>query len=167
MANSLDPDDTPRSAASHLGLHCLLRPAWPSTVNTVLIVIIRLAYLQMKEIVRRYILVCKDLNSNFFCYFISDRRCTLVTQTASTTVTAATASLITVTTVTAAAIQVLDTRIIDTIMEATGSTRISGISTIMESMHLFSHRHQLTSSLCASRKHACIILTPLNPSFIL
>ena len=25
MANSVDPDETPRSAASHLGLHCLLR----------------------------------------------------------------------------------------------------------------------------------------------
>ena len=24
MANSVDPDETPRSAASHLGLHCLL-----------------------------------------------------------------------------------------------------------------------------------------------
>ena len=26
MANSVDPDETPRSAASHLGLYCLLRP---------------------------------------------------------------------------------------------------------------------------------------------
>ena len=25
VANSVDPDETPRSAASHLGLHCLLR----------------------------------------------------------------------------------------------------------------------------------------------
>ena len=25
MANSLDPDETPRSAASHQGLHCLLK----------------------------------------------------------------------------------------------------------------------------------------------
>ena len=28
MANSVDPDETPCSAASHLGLHCLLRPAY-------------------------------------------------------------------------------------------------------------------------------------------
>ena len=26
MANSVDPDETPRSAASHLGLYCMLRP---------------------------------------------------------------------------------------------------------------------------------------------
>ena len=26
VANSVDPDETPRFAASHLGLHCLLRP---------------------------------------------------------------------------------------------------------------------------------------------
>ena len=26
MANSVDPDQMPRSAASDLGLHCLLRP---------------------------------------------------------------------------------------------------------------------------------------------
>ena len=31
MANSVDPDETPRSAASHLGLHCLFRPVCPST----------------------------------------------------------------------------------------------------------------------------------------
>ena len=31
MANSADPDETPRSAASHLGLHCLLRPVCPNT----------------------------------------------------------------------------------------------------------------------------------------
>ena len=34
MANSVDPDETPRSAASHLGLHfvhCLLRPVCPNT----------------------------------------------------------------------------------------------------------------------------------------
>ena len=31
VANSVDPDETPRSAASHLGLHCLLRPACPNT----------------------------------------------------------------------------------------------------------------------------------------
>ena len=31
MANSVDPDETPRSAASHLGLNCLLRPICPST----------------------------------------------------------------------------------------------------------------------------------------
>ena len=30
MANSIDPDETPRSAASHLGLHCLLRPVCPN-----------------------------------------------------------------------------------------------------------------------------------------
>ena len=27
VANSVDPDETPRFAASHLGLHCLLRPS--------------------------------------------------------------------------------------------------------------------------------------------
>ena len=27
----LDPDETPRSAASHLGLYCLLRPVCPNT----------------------------------------------------------------------------------------------------------------------------------------
>ena len=31
MANSVDPDETPRSAASHLGLNCLLRPVCPNT----------------------------------------------------------------------------------------------------------------------------------------
>ena len=29
VANRVDPDETPRSAASHLGLHCLLRPVCP------------------------------------------------------------------------------------------------------------------------------------------
>ena len=33
MANSVDPDETPRSAASHLGLHCLLRPVCPNTYD--------------------------------------------------------------------------------------------------------------------------------------
>ena len=31
VANSVDPDETPRSAASHLGLHCLLRLVCPNT----------------------------------------------------------------------------------------------------------------------------------------
>ena len=31
MANSVGPDETSRSAASHLGLHCLLRPVCPNT----------------------------------------------------------------------------------------------------------------------------------------
>ena len=31
MANSVDPDETPRSAASHLGLYCLLKPVCPNT----------------------------------------------------------------------------------------------------------------------------------------
>ena len=31
MANSVDPDETPHSAASHLGLLCLLRPVCPNT----------------------------------------------------------------------------------------------------------------------------------------
>ena len=31
MARSVDSDETPRSAASHLGLHYLLRPACPNT----------------------------------------------------------------------------------------------------------------------------------------
>ena len=29
MANSVDPDETPRSAASRQDLHCLLRPVCP------------------------------------------------------------------------------------------------------------------------------------------
>ena len=32
-ANSVDPDQTPRSAASDLGLHCLQRPIREITVN--------------------------------------------------------------------------------------------------------------------------------------
>ena len=31
MAKSVDPDGTPRSAASHLGLYCFLRPVCPNT----------------------------------------------------------------------------------------------------------------------------------------
>ena len=31
VANSVDSDQTPRSAASDLGLHCLLRPVFPNT----------------------------------------------------------------------------------------------------------------------------------------
>ena len=31
VANSVDPDETPHSAASHLGLYCLLRPVCPNT----------------------------------------------------------------------------------------------------------------------------------------
>ena len=31
VANSVDPDETPRSVASHLGLHCLLRHVCPKT----------------------------------------------------------------------------------------------------------------------------------------
>ena len=31
VANSVDPDETPRSAASHLDLHCLLRSVCPNT----------------------------------------------------------------------------------------------------------------------------------------
>ena len=31
VANSVDPDETPRSAASHLGLYCLVRPVCPNT----------------------------------------------------------------------------------------------------------------------------------------
>ena len=31
MANSGDADQTPRSAASDLGLHCLIRPVCPNT----------------------------------------------------------------------------------------------------------------------------------------
>ena len=33
MINSVDPDETPRNAASHLGLHCLPRPASPNTYD--------------------------------------------------------------------------------------------------------------------------------------
>ena len=33
MANSVDPDETPHSAASHLGLYCLLRPVCPNTYS--------------------------------------------------------------------------------------------------------------------------------------
>ena len=31
VANSVDPDETPSSTASHLGLNCLLRPVCPNT----------------------------------------------------------------------------------------------------------------------------------------
>ena len=31
IANSVDPDPMPRSAASDLGVHCLLRPVVPKT----------------------------------------------------------------------------------------------------------------------------------------
>ena len=31
MTNSVDPDETPHSVSSHLGLHCLLRPVSPNT----------------------------------------------------------------------------------------------------------------------------------------
>ena len=31
VAISVDPDEMPRSAASHLGLHCLLRHVCPNT----------------------------------------------------------------------------------------------------------------------------------------
>ena len=31
MPNGVDPDKTPHSVASHLGLHCLLRPNCPNT----------------------------------------------------------------------------------------------------------------------------------------
>ena len=31
MANSVDPDEMPHSAASHLGLYCLLKPVCPNT----------------------------------------------------------------------------------------------------------------------------------------
>ena len=30
VANSVDPDETPRFVASHLGLYCLLRPVCPN-----------------------------------------------------------------------------------------------------------------------------------------
>ena len=35
MANSVDLDEIPHSVASHLGLHCLLRPVSPNTYNKV------------------------------------------------------------------------------------------------------------------------------------
>ena len=35
VANSVDPDQTPRSVASVLGLHCLLRPVCPNTRNMI------------------------------------------------------------------------------------------------------------------------------------
>ena len=31
VANIVDPDETPQFAASHLGLHCLLRPVRPNS----------------------------------------------------------------------------------------------------------------------------------------
>ena len=37
VANSVDPDETPRSAASHLGLYCLLRPDCPNTYGKLLL----------------------------------------------------------------------------------------------------------------------------------
>ena len=35
VANSVDPDEMPHSAASHLGLHCLLKPVWIHMANRV------------------------------------------------------------------------------------------------------------------------------------
>ena len=37
VANSVNPDEKPRSVASHLGLHCLPWTVWIYTVNTVYI----------------------------------------------------------------------------------------------------------------------------------
>ena len=34
VANIVDPDGTPRNAASHLGLHCLHKPDSPNTHGT-------------------------------------------------------------------------------------------------------------------------------------
>ena len=31
--NSVDPDETPHSVASHLGQHCLLKPVCPNTYD--------------------------------------------------------------------------------------------------------------------------------------
>ena len=36
VANNVDPDETLQFVASHMGLHCLLRPVWPNTYNKVL-----------------------------------------------------------------------------------------------------------------------------------
>ena len=36
MANSVDPDEKPRSVASHHGLHCLLRPISPNTYGNMI-----------------------------------------------------------------------------------------------------------------------------------
>ena len=36
VANSVDPNEMPHFVASHHGLHCLLRPAWPNTYSIVL-----------------------------------------------------------------------------------------------------------------------------------
>ena len=33
VTNSVDPDQTPRSAASDQGLHCLLQPVYPNTMQ--------------------------------------------------------------------------------------------------------------------------------------
>ena len=33
MANGVDPDQTPRSAASDLGLHCSPKSVWPDTLG--------------------------------------------------------------------------------------------------------------------------------------
>ena len=35
MANSAEPDETPHSAVSYLGLYCLLRPVGPKTYGKV------------------------------------------------------------------------------------------------------------------------------------
>ena len=47
VANSVDPDETPRSAASHLVLYCLLRPVCPNTYGkygTHVIMITRISF---------------------------------------------------------------------------------------------------------------------------
>ena len=49
VANSVDPDETPRSAASHLGLYCLLRPVCPNTYGKYGIITLLIGMLRILE----------------------------------------------------------------------------------------------------------------------
>ena len=49
MASSVDPDETPHSVASHLGLHCLLRLNCPNTYGVSDILLTRIITLVLSE----------------------------------------------------------------------------------------------------------------------
>ena len=58
MANSVDPDEMPHSAASHLGLNCLLRPVCPNTYGKYGTCIIALHKVKIQVIIQVIIDFC-------------------------------------------------------------------------------------------------------------
>ena len=58
MANSVDPDETPRSAASHLGLNCLLRPVCPNTYGKYGKYFILIMIVESKNLKEYFVIVC-------------------------------------------------------------------------------------------------------------